>query len=32
MMKIYISLDMEGMAGICSTRQETDDSIRFRKA
>lgn len=31
-MKIYISVDMEGMAGICSTRQETDDSIRFRKA
>lgn len=31
-MKIYISVDMEGMAGICSTRQETDDSARFRKA
>ena len=31
-MKIYISVDMEGMAGICSTRQETDDNVRFRKA
>lgn len=31
-MKIYISVDMEGMAGICSTRQETDDTLRFRKA
>ena len=31
-MKIYISIDMEGMAGICSTRQESDDNVRFRKA
>ena len=31
-MKVYLSVDMEGMAGICSTRQETDDQARFRKA
>lgn len=30
-MKIYISVDMEGMAGICHPRQEMDDQIRFRK-
>ncbi len=31
-MKIYISVDMEGMAGICHPRQEFDDVARFRKA
>lgn len=31
-MKIYISVDMEGMAGIVHPRQEYDDTIRFRKA
>lgn len=31
-MKIYISVDMEGMAGICNTRQQLDDIDRFRKA
>ena len=31
-MKIYISVDMEGMAGICHARQEYDDTVRFRKA
>lgn len=31
-MKIFMSTDMEGMAGICSTRQEMDDNIRFRKS
>lgn len=30
-MKIYISVDMEGMAGICHPRQEVDDQVRFRK-
>ena len=30
-MKLYISVDMEGMAGICHPRQESDDQIRFRK-
>lgn len=30
-MKIYISVDMEGMAGICHPRQEYDDKIRFRR-
>lgn len=31
-MKLYISVDMEGMAGICHPRQEMDDQLRFRKA
>ena len=31
-MKVYISVDMEGMAGICHARQEFDDVERFRKA
>jgi len=29
--KIYISVDMEGIAGICHFRQEADDTARFRK-
>ena len=30
-MKVYISVDMEGMAGICHPRQEMDDQVRFRR-
>lgn len=30
-MKIYISVDMEGLAGIVHPRQEHDDSLRFRE-
>ena len=31
-MKIYISLDMEGMAGICQPIQQTEDRAAFREA
>ncbi|HPG92605.1 MAG TPA: M55 family metallopeptidase [Clostridia bacterium] len=31
-MKIYISVDMEGLAGITDFSQEKEDSVRFRKA
>ena len=31
-MNLYVSVDMEGMAGICHPRQEYDDQTRFRQA
>ena len=31
-MKLYISLDMEGMAGICQPVQQTEDRAAFREA
>ena len=31
-MKVYISLDMEGMAGICQPAQQTEDRALFRDA
>ena len=31
-MKLYISVDMEGLAGITNWKDETEDQVRFRKA
>ena len=31
-MKLYISVDMEGLAGITNWKDETEDQARFRKA
>ena len=31
-MKLYISVDMEGLAGITNWPDETEDQARFRKA
>ena len=31
-MKIYISVDMEGMAGITAPYQEKEETVSFRRA
>lgn len=31
-MKIFISVDMEGMAGITSPSQEREETVSFRRA